>query len=132
MSCTCGWENCNCDNISYTKAALNGYGRLTKSDVDRLMKIPIMKGIIKRKIEKQRKEKEQGGYALSKSEVDSMLDPTRIIRDFTFKKRRKLKVGKGKTMKGCGFVIPKQYQSLMETKFVKDLIEKKRKALKKK
>ena len=128
MSCTCGWENCNCDKNSYTKAALNGYGTLTKSDVDRLMKIPIMKGIIKRKIEKQRKEKEQGGYALSKSEVDSLLDPT-WLRDLTIK-RRKLKTGKGKTMKGCGFVIPKQYQSLMETKFVKDLIERKRKKMK--
>lgn len=125
MSCTCGWENCTCDNNSYTKAALNGYGTLTKSDVDRLMKIPIMKGIIKRKIEKQRKEKEQGGYALSKSEVDSLLDPT-WLRDLTIK-RRKLKVGKGKTMNGRGVAIPKDLQGIMNTKFVRDLIEKKRK-----
>lgn len=60
MSCTCGWKNCNCNN-TYTKAALNGYGALSKSDINRLMK---MKGIIKRKIEKQRKEKEEGGHAL--------------------------------------------------------------------
>lgn len=126
MSCTCGWENCNCDTNLYTKAALNGYGTLTKSDVDRLMKIPIMKGIIKRKIEKQRKEKEQGGYALSKSEVDSLLDPE-WLRNITIK-RRKLKVGKGKTMKGCGFVIPKQYQGLMGSNLLeKDIIERDRK-----
>lgn len=63
MSCSCGWKNCNCNN-TYTKAALNGYGALSKSEVNRLMKIPIMKGMIKRKIEKQRKEKEEGGHAI--------------------------------------------------------------------
>ena len=92
MSCSCGWKNCNCNN-TYTKAALNGYGVLTKS------------------------------------EVDSLLDPT-WIRDLTIKRRR-LKVGKGKTMKGCGVVIPKDLQGIMNTKFVKDLIEKKRKKMKK-
>ena len=91
MSCTCGWENCNCDKNSYTKAALNGYGTLTKS------------------------------------QVDSLLDPT-WLRDLTIRKRRKSQVGKGKTMKGRGVAIPKDLQGIMNTKFVRDLIEKKRKA----
>lgn len=93
MSCSCGWKNCNC-NKTYTKAAINGYGALTKSQVDRL------------------------------------LDPI-SMREWLKHHERKTKMKNGKLMSGRGFAIPKQFQGLMETKFVKDLIEEKRKKIKK-
>lgn len=62
MSCTCGWKNCNCNN-TYTKAALNGYGALSKNEVNSLLNTKFMKDLIERKRRKLKK-KEEGGHAI--------------------------------------------------------------------